>query len=519
MTAIDPDTGPGFFQNRAKRMLLVKVTLVLILTPVMFFVGPLFMTTSKTLFLILTPVLLVALLSGKLGRLVAADILMLCYIFWIAVSIGLNNPEAFVTFVGSQATLFLGGYLVGRACIRTGQDFFEFSKFMALCVVVLLPFAIYETVTRTALIPYIIDKIPGIITQKEAHHGQRLGLNRAQVVFIHPIHWGLFAAMAFGLVLTGLRSVYGLSTRLVWAGMVGFACFTSVSSGPFLALLAQLALLIYWRLLRDFEYLWTALLSCLAVGYVVLEVFSTRPAFFAIAERLAFNSYTAHLRKVLIDHGMIQIAKTPVFGIGYNSWDLPEWMSGSVDNYWLMNALVYGVPAFVILFTMFIWGMVAASRRKFEKGTLLHDQRRAWVSTVTSLTLIMATVAIWGEIASVIFLFMGAGAFFLLVPDHGTATDPGATPVDTGPREPRRFARDLPLGPLTRPGALARSAAAGASASQTRLTEIAQTGLRRGSGAPQYTRFQTTPPTQGLTGNDRDQRYRRTPTQSEGPKR
>lgn len=492
-------------------MMLVKITLVLILTPVMFFVGPLFMTTSKTLFLILTPILLVALLSGKLGRLVLADILMMCYIFWIAVSIGLNNPEAFVTFVGSQATLFFGGYLVGRACIRTGEDFFEFSKFMAKCVVVLLPFAIYETITRTALIPHLIDYIPGIITTREGHHGQRLGLNRAQVVFTHPIHWGLFAAMAFGLVLTGLRSVYGLSTRLVWAGMIGFACFTSVSSGPFLALLAQLGLLIYWRLLRNFDKLWTVLISMVGVGYVLLEILSSRPAFIVIAERLAFNSYTAHLRKILIDHGMIQIAKTPIFGVGYNTWDMPEWMSGSVDNYWLMNALVYGVPAFAFLFGMFIFSMIGASRRKFEKGTLLHDQRRAWVSTVTALTLIMATVAIWGEIASVIFLFMGAGAFFLLVPDQDTVPETGTAPVPSALRPQARFSRAAPLANA------GRSAALGVVATSRRAADISGTALRRGHDTPQYTRFGTKHPEEPA-GRDRLQRFRRAVPAPEGPK-
>lgn len=391
--------------------LMAKIVLLAILTPVLFNLGPLLMTSSRLVFIFLVPYLGINLLRGKYGKLRAADIFLALFILWISLSIGKNNPDALVTFVGMNALAFFGGYLAARAYIRTAQDFIEVYRFLAIAILCLLPFAAYEAISSEFIIPKILDKIPGVFSRVDVNYTRRLGLDRAQVVFDHPIHWGTFASIGFSAVLVAFRSIWGRGKRLLLGGLIGVACFLSVSSGPFLALLFQLGLIIYWVVLRRFRHLWTVLAGSCAFMYLVAELLSDRPAFFAVASRLAFNSSTANVRMVLLEYGMAQIGRTPFLGVGYNYWGLPEWMTGSMDNYWLLNAVVYGLPAFFFLAAVFLSLMVSAARRKLDPNSPMADIRRAWSFTMFGMILTLATVAVWGEMSSIVFFLVGSGAF------------------------------------------------------------------------------------------------------------
>lgn len=400
----------------------------------LFDVGPLYMTASRVLFLGLVPLLLWKFASGDIDRLRAPDVFIGLFILWVGLSIARNNPEALVTFVGSNALAFLGGYLTARYSIRSAQEMLDVFRFVTLCILVLLPFAIYESITTHMVIPPLIDAIPGVFSRTDVNYDRRLGLDRAQVTFSHPIHWGTFASLGFAFVMTGFRSFWSRKKRLLVGALVALACFLSVSSGPFLALAAQGALLLYWLILRRTAHYWTALWVFGGLIYLIAELLSDRPAFYAISSRLAFNSYTANLRMTLLEYGIVQIGKTPFLGIGYNSWDLPEWMSGSLDNYWLMTALVYGVPALMFLAGAFAWPMIAAGRRNFDAVPLLADLRRAWEICMFSLILTLATVAVWGEMASMVFFIIGAGVFFT----HASETPADEAKTEAGPGTPDR---------------------------------------------------------------------------------
>lgn len=401
-----PATGSG-----PSNTLLAKIVLLAILTPVLFNLGPLLMTTSRLLFIFLVPYLGINLLRGKYGGIKAADIFMVLFVLWIALSIGKNNPSSLVTFVGMNALAFFGGYLTARACIRTVQDFIDVYRFLAWAILCLLPLAVYEAATTQFVIPKLLEQIPGIFSRVDVNYPRRLGLDRAQVVFDHPIHWGTFASIGFAASLVAFRSIWGRGKRLLLGFLIGLACFVSVSSGPFLALLFQLCLIIYWVVLRRFAHLWTALAGAFGLMYILAELLSDRPAFYAIASRLAFNSSTANVRMVLLEYGIAQIGRTPFLGVGYNYWGLPKWMTGSMDNYWLLNAVVYGLPALIFLVAVFLTLMMPAARRQLDPASPLADVRRAWMFTMFGMILTLATVAVWGEMSSILFFLVGSGAF------------------------------------------------------------------------------------------------------------
>ena len=172
-------------------------------------VGGLVLSPSRVLFLIVTVPLAFRLLGGAYGRLVLADFLMVFFTLWSTIAIFLFNPSVAVSFAGSQALALLGAYLVGRATIRSPEDFVALIKFLTLAVVVSLPFALVESLTTRNLIMEALARIPGTTVATPGLADPRLGLYRARGVFDVAIHYGLACAMVFSLLFVGLRSQLG----------------------------------------------------------------------------------------------------------------------------------------------------------------------------------------------------------------------------------------------------------------------------------------------------------------------
>ena len=196
--------------------------LVLLLTPAFFSIGPLSMSPARLVFLVTMPVMLVQLLRGAYGRILLTDILILCFIGWMGLAIVANHPpRVALEFIGASAVTLLGAYLTGRSGIRCKADYVAMVRFLALVVVVSFPFVIYEVLTSDPIILTLLRQIPGITTNPNVNHDPRLGLWRAQFVFPHPIHYGLFCAMVFSLVYVGLEHVMPRFRRWVTSAIIG----------------------------------------------------------------------------------------------------------------------------------------------------------------------------------------------------------------------------------------------------------------------------------------------------------
>lgn len=393
---------------------LAALLLCTLMLPIIFKVGSLNLTVSRLLLTVLLPFLLLRVVSGAYGRFLPVDAFVILFMAWRTIAAFVRAPNVALEYSASNAAIFLGAYLVARASIRTVEDFRFVARMLGMFVLLSLPFAIYEARTSHMVIPRLLEKIPGIATSADVNYGARKGIFRVQFVFTHPIHYGLFCSTAFGLVFIALKGSIGLVRRKIWGGIIVFCCFLSVSSGPFLALLSQVGLVGYDWVFRRNPRRWPLLFWTGGIIYLILEVLSDRPAFYAISSRLAFNSSTANVRMVLLDYGLAQIPRTPVFGIGFsNNWGLPSWMTGSLDNFWLAMPLQFGIPAGLFLLLSFSWPMIKIGRRSFREGGALANARFGWMIVMFSLMLTLATVYIWAEIASLVFFMLGAGVFLL----------------------------------------------------------------------------------------------------------
>ncbi|WP_347311598.1 O-antigen ligase family protein [Defluviimonas sp. SAOS-178_SWC] len=406
------------------RRALATIALITLMLPVTFSMGTWTMSPSRALFLVLLPIQLFNLLRGQYGKVTYIDWLILGYMAWRTFVPFIHNPQVALQYAGSNSVIFLGGYLVGRATIRTAEDFQWMAKVLAAFVIFSFPFAIYETITGKFVIPHLFEKIPGVTSVKDVNYMRRMGMDRVQFVFVHPIHYGLFCSLALSVYFIGLRGVISGFWRWIGMFIIIACCLMSVSSGPFLSTMAQVGLIFYAFLFRNVDRRWLYFGLFFAFSYTVIELGSNRPGIVALMSLLTFSASTANVRFVLFEYGMAQIMRTPLFGIGFRQWDLPSWMTGSMDNFWLGLALIFGLPAFLFMFGAVVAGLVGIGKRAFKPGGVLSNVRLGWGIMLVSLTLTLATVYIWSEVASLTMFMIGSGVFLL----HAREADEGDTP-------------------------------------------------------------------------------------------
>ena len=414
---------------------LMVITILALLIPITWNIGTLYMTPMRFLYMFTVPALLIIWARGGMGKPLIGDWLLFGYIFWMAISVAKNHPSQLVTFTGSTGLTILGGYLTARYTIRSVSDFMALTRLLAgVVILVLLPLGLYEALGKSgSLALKFLSGLPFFDTYKEVEYCCRLGLDRAQSVFVHPIHHGVACTIPFALYFTGLTNHVSLFKRIVVAALIGVAAFTSVSSGAVLAAGFMGMLMLYTMVLHKNPDQWRMFMwSALAV-YVLLEVNSTKFAFMALAEKLAFDPWNVYIRGLLYNAGIEQVMKTPILGFGYNRLPaLPRWMTGSMDNYWLQQAVSHGILGFVLPFATFLYAILRAGRNGFTKGSDLYYVRLGYGFALTGLVLSMTTVAVWAEVQSLIFLALGMGQFLFYAREPDEAAEPVAPP----PRRP-----------------------------------------------------------------------------------
>lgn len=424
----------------------VKLFLVCVAIPFAFGLGPVVMTGVRLVLIFLIPVMAVRLISGKAGKMLPTDVLFFLHWLWIGITIGIHNPESMIQNVGATGVEFLGGYFLGRTFIRTKADMIGLIRFSILLVVLSLPFAVFETLTGRPILIEILNSVPGVKGAVRAYSEKRLGLNRVQMDFATPIHYGVYCTIVFSFCYFGLKDVYGKFKRYL-ATMVIFACvFFSLSSGALLPVMLQLFMIIWAFSFRKSDRRWWYLLGWLAFCYVTIDLLSNRTPYRVFMTYATFSPGTAYWRAAINQFGMDNVWEHPFIGIGFGYWKRPSWMqANSVDNFWLLMAMRHGIPGFLLVaagYGVALWQVIFA---KLGAGDpVLLRLRLAWVFTFFSLAMTLNTVHIWSEIYSLIFFHIGAGLWLV---SHGPVNGDTAGEQAMGPQLRTIAVTSRPLAP------------------------------------------------------------------------
>jgi O-antigen ligase len=326
----------------------------------------------------------------------------------------------------------MGAYLLARCYVRDRTDFFSLARLLLLISCILFPFAIIEAVTDRNL---LLDTFSAILpSYPDAGGGKRAGLFRVQLVFEHPIHFGICIASAVALV----HAVWGYDKsafqRHAFTSLVAVTAFFSLSSAPMATILLQFLLLAWDRVLRTNPHRWRILLALLVLGYLAIEFGSNQTPVQFYISYFTFDQQTGWYRLAAWEFGTASVRSHPLFGVGYGEWERPSWMSSSsVDNFWLLTTMRYGLPAGLLMLLSFVFLYLGVSRRHYPDEQALAC-RTAYLIMMAAFFLVGWTVYFWGMAYLWFLLMLGSGAWLL----------------DTAPSKAAAKQRHQNLRPVTR---------------------------------------------------------------------
>ena len=154
------------------------------------------------------------------------------------------------------------------------------------------------------------------------------------------------------------------------------------------------------------------LAALIGTMYVLVDVIATRTPYLVLIHYLSFSTGSAYNRVLIWRYASDDLFRNPIFGIGFREWDRPGWMhSSSTDNFWLVVALNYGIPAFALLL-----GVLVYSLRHVMKHTSHDEQfqllRRAWVIMLVGLSVAVLTVHLWGATVILFIFYLGMSVWY-----------------------------------------------------------------------------------------------------------
>lgn len=378
-----------------------------------FYLGTLRLTPYRLVLIAAFLPSLIRLLSGRAGRITLIDGLLFLHILWAYIVISHHHGMNAALESGGIRMFELGGaYLIARAYI-TDEKTFRGAVAAVLSIICLLaPITLLESLTGFHAIKVVAAKLTGQYFVSGIE--DRFGLARAFGPFDHPILYGVFAASGLGIA--WFRAVPKLChPRPRIAPLIGvmLAALSSVSSGALAALMTQLTLLIWEKKTRNVPSRWKLFTALLVVLYVVVDLISNRSGIKVFLHYLTFSAATAYNRIIIFEFGIQDVWRNPIFGIGFNVWTRPLWMhSTSMDNFWLVQAVTFGIPGFL---TIALPVLLLLFRRWRGLGQRLVMLRMGWVVSMIGMILAASTVHFWNNLFVYFAFFIGMGAWFLNV--------------------------------------------------------------------------------------------------------
>lgn len=383
--------------------------------------------------------MLVRLLLGRSGQMNIFDAMIGLHCAWVvAALIKWGGLAQGIESGGIYVIECAGAYLVGRLYIRSCEDFEAMARAYVAVVVGMLIFTIPEAITAVHILH---DGASSVLGGPAAPYiDKRMGLERTFGPFDHPILYGVFSAAAFSMAyfVVAERRLSNYRGIAMVAG-VSLATFLSGSGGPYLVLLMQGFVATWERVFSQFQGRWTVLFTLFGMAYLAIDLLSTKTPFHVFVNNFTFSKISAYNRIRIFDYGTAEVARHPAFGIGLGDWERPSWMSDSMDNFWLVITVRYGVPAFVLLLAVLIGLVVAAGRRK----GLPDDWRRArhaWAFTLFGISVAAANTHLWNQLFVLFLFLLGAGAWLSDVRPGAAASkaEPRRSPVPRA-RAPARL--------------------------------------------------------------------------------
>lgn len=380
--------------------------------PFFIYVGSIRIAPYKTYLLLVFLPSIIKVIMSKQTSLKLGDALIVGYTFLSVLSI-INTPltESILEPVLSTVLETLGSYFLARAFVNSAAAFSTFIRTQLFLVIIVGLFSIYEATTGTNLFFKFFGA--AFRTFAVSDMPERLGLHRAQGTFEHPILYGVYSSMIFGLCFYGLKTTHTNFQRYWRLAIVVMATFISLSTGAYISVVGQLAFIGWDKYITFTKHRWRLLLALSVLAYFVVDGLSNRTPFEVFITYLTFDTNSAYNRILIWTYGIAEVWRNPLLGMGlFEDWIRPAWMIASIDNFFLLRAMRHGLVAVLLLIGSILWEVTKLSNLKIE-SQLVRNYRTGFLVTIGGLCISLITVDLWSGLYSYFFFLLGSTVWMI----------------------------------------------------------------------------------------------------------
>jgi hypothetical protein len=256
----------------------------------------------------------------------------------------------------------------------------------------------------------LAEAFRGIFDVPPKRSEMRFDFYRVQVVFPHAILFGLFGSLTVGSVYYLYKSkILQMLPRLA---LSMFMTFMALSSAPIISAVLQVCI-IGWGILTKER--WKLLLVLFVLAFIAAEMFTNRGPIIIFIETFTLDPMSGWWRIHIWNYGSASVMQHPIFGIGLNLHEKPDWLTDSVDNFWLLMALRHGLTGFLLL-ALAIGLHIRAILRMKDLDPVTTLARKGYMTTLVGVIFTLTTVHIWGSLYVMVMFFIGAGSFIYTSP-------------------------------------------------------------------------------------------------------
>lgn len=282
------------------------------------------------------------------------------YILFTCISLAVNHGlEVAIKTSGILYLEVCVSYLMGVMYIRDKESLKKIIYLLSSIYILLIIPSLIEFYSGNKLIHNFFEKITGNHQLADNLYGEdyiRLGFTRTTSVFSHPILYSISATLIIPIILPifsfeAKKSNFQLLKKI--SGLI-VAIFTSLTSAGISVIIIQVALRWWYKNRFKIGGLRKIIITLFYSALVIIQFGSNRGVIKFIATNITLNPQTAYYRILQWEFTADDIADNLYFGIGYDDFSHPAWFASSIDSYWLLNMLQYGIFSTIFLAYFFI---------------------------------------------------------------------------------------------------------------------------------------------------------------------
>lgn len=352
--------------------------------------------------------------SNKPLRIRTIDWLVVA-VFMAELVAGLATAPSFMDFVINRAGAtfdMMLPYIAIRLVIRTQKDL---KKFLTGAMLVMIPTALlglYQCFTGYNLFAPLENLVYWNVRPSE--YGKRFGLTRSNVVFAHPIIFGLIYAM-FVPIFAGL---YRAMKQFRWIWLCGIililgGVFASVSSGTYLAVFICIGFIAGYRYRKYWKPVVIFCLFCI----LVVDIISNRNWYHVLSE-FTLNKQTSWYRGRLMEVALFEGGMGGHWMTGFGYGVEPGW-GAKIDgrdytdmvNHYLLLLARHGLVGFVPFVLLNVW-VVKHLIKAWKNASDESERHIVWglSASLFALALSSFSVSLEGPPSNVYFLIIALAA-------------------------------------------------------------------------------------------------------------